>query len=83
MRVKFVNAPTGGRHHKVGDVVDVAHDYAQKYIAKGWAVEHKEELSNPTHEKPLSSVKVQGGYVPAGGGDKPATPTTGSGVGKR
>ena len=59
MRVKFVKAPTGGRDHKVGDVVDVPHDYAHKYIAKGWAEEHKEELPKPAGVQAKEATTVQ------------------------
>jgi hypothetical protein len=75
MKVKFTEAPHG-RHYKVGEVHDfhgpVAETYARKYIARGWAVEHKDE--------PAPKVGIEGrAGIPGVVGEKiePAKPTLG------
>ena len=83
MKVKFTQTPGYGHPYKAGDVFEshgpVEEGYARKYVARGWAIEHKDEppasKSSQTVDKPFP-----GGYAPAGGVPKPSAPTTGSGV---
>ena len=46
MKIKFTEAPPG-RDYKAGDVAEfngsVPEGYARKYVARGWAVEVKDE----------------------------------------
>lgn len=69
MKIRFVEAPKGGRDYKAGDEAEfvgrVEEGYAQKYIDRGWAVDISPKIAESTAEEIEADAAAEAARIEA------------------